>query len=145
MLKIVSASHTDHVSPEVLSYLQERFPAVDPGPITVIETVPLPEGLTATSGLYGPTCGDAPVLKGEAYYANRPGREYRSRLVRLPKREVRQVTVIMGRYGKDPCVLYTAFGGPLAPKEPDDPSLQSHERAASVAFWAEHALSDEES
>lgn len=38
-------------------------------------------------------------------------------------------------------ILYTAFGGPLAPREPGDPDLPAEERAESEAFWAEHALS----
>jgi hypothetical protein len=37
------------------------------------------------------------------------------------------------------CILYTAFGGPLAPQEPGDPGCKDPE--ASAAFWREHALS----
>jgi hypothetical protein len=36
------------------------------------------------------------------------------------------------------CVLYTAFGGPLAPQEPDDPGCK--DRATSAEFWRAHAL-----
>lgn len=39
---------------------------------------------------------------------------------------------------KHPCVLYTAFGGPVAPQEPGDPGCK--DPAASAAFWREHAL-----
>ncbi len=39
---------------------------------------------------------------------------------------------------KHACVLYTAFGGPLAPQEPGDPACKDAE--ASAAFWREHAL-----
>ena len=41
---------------------------------------------------------------------------------------------------KHPCILYTVFGGPIAPKEPDDPTLTDEQRPESIAFWAEHAL-----
>lgn len=36
------------------------------------------------------------------------------------------------------CILYTAYGGPCVPQEPGDPSCR--DRAASEAFWAQHAL-----
>ena len=51
------------------------------------------------------------------------------------------MTVIGGPDGDDPCVLYTAFGGPAAPREPWDPSLDEAGWAASLAFWEAHALS----
>jgi hypothetical protein len=36
------------------------------------------------------------------------------------------------------CILYTAFGGPLAPQEPGDPGCK--DPAASALFWRDHAL-----
>ena len=36
------------------------------------------------------------------------------------------------------CMLYTAFGGPIAPQEPGDPGCK--DPVASAAFWREHAL-----
>jgi hypothetical protein len=39
---------------------------------------------------------------------------------------------------KHACILYTAFGGPLAPQEPGDPGCK--DPSASAAFWREHAL-----
>jgi len=36
------------------------------------------------------------------------------------------------------CILYTAFGGPLAPQEPGDPGCK--DLTASTAFWRDHAL-----
>lgn len=39
------------------------------------------------------------------------------------------------------CVLYTAYGGPQAPREPGDPSIKSWEElVASREFWSQHAL-----
>jgi hypothetical protein len=41
----------------------------------------------------------------------------------------------------EPCVLYTAYGGPQAPREPGDPAIKDFaEQAASEIFWSEHAL-----
>lgn len=59
-------------------------------------------------------------------------------MARAP-RQVRTVTVIAGPHDGQPCVLFTAFGGPLAPQEPGDPGCKDPD--ASRAFWAEHALS----
>jgi hypothetical protein len=39
---------------------------------------------------------------------------------------------------KHACILFTAFGGPLTPQEPGDPSCKDLE--ASTKFWSEHAL-----
>jgi len=37
-----------------------------------------------------------------------------------------------------PCILYTAFGGPLAPQEPGDPGCKNVPE--STVFWRVHAL-----
>jgi hypothetical protein len=42
---------------------------------------------------------------------------------------------------KHACILYTAFGGPLTPKEPGDATLSGEERQESFKFWSQHALS----
>jgi len=39
-------------------------------------------------------------------------------------------------------VLYTAYGGPVAPREPFDRSLDEEAKAESEKFWAEHALAE---
>ena len=36
--------------------------------------------------------------------------------------------------------IFTAFRGPLAPKEPGDPRCSDAERPEAEAFWAKHAL-----
>lgn len=109
-----------------------------------LATVELPPELPALScGLHGPLVGDDPVLESEVFYRARGGRPGESRLCSRPARATRLLTVIAGPEGDDPCVLYTAFGGPAAPREPFDPSLVSDEdKEASRAFWAEHALSE---
>jgi hypothetical protein len=86
--------------------------------------------------------GDLPVPDGECTMVVRGARRGASRLCGRAPRPSRLVTVIAGPHG-DACILYTAFGGPQAPREPFDPSLDDAGRACSVAFWAEHALSAE--
>jgi len=52
------------------------------------------------------------------------------------------VTIIAGPHEGHSCILYTAYGGPAAPREAADPYIESEEeREASRAFWAVHALS----
>jgi hypothetical protein len=104
-----------------------------------IATVELPADLADLScGLYGPIMGDAPVADADVQLAPRGTRAWPSRLVARPARPTRLLTVIAGPHDDAACVLYTAFGGPLAPQEPGDPGCK--DPAASRAFWAEHAL-----
>ena len=141
-MKITSASHLDHgLSESVVSHIAERFAGRD---AFFIETFELPEGLpTVPCGLYGPLMGDMPMGDSEVTLETRGARLGPSRLCGWPPREVRTVTVIAGPHLAEPCVLFTAFGGPLAPREPWDESLTSEQAAESRAFWAEHALSRE--
>lgn len=48
---------------------------------------------------------------------------------------------VMGDAVVTPCVLFTVFGGPMAPRELFDPTLPASERSESERFWSEHALS----
>jgi hypothetical protein len=157
-------SHLDHdLSPQVVDYIMTRFADKD---AFFIETFELPEELgTVPCGLYGPLVGDAPVpdfvpacgvcspcmfygagtllchvLRQGAHMERRGEREYKSRVVYKPARPSRQVTVIAGPHDGLPCVLFTAFGGPLTPKEPNDPTLAPDKREESEKFWREHAL-----
>lgn len=148
-MKILKVSHLDHgLHARQIAFVQERFANRD---AFFIETVELPEELgTVPCGLIGPATGGAPVDELEVRYTVRGDRKCASRVMRssyTPLR-VRTVTVIAGPAGKDdglsedyPCVLYTAFGGPQAPREPGDPSIGTWEElVASRAFWAQHAL-----
>ncbi len=106
-----------------------------------LETLTLPQGLPPLlCALWGPLMGDPPVLDAGVILEPRDGRPYASRLVRKPSRPTRLLTVIAGPHEGLPCMLYTAFGGPLTPREPGDPTLPDADLAASKAFWAEHAL-----
>jgi len=104
-----------------------------------------------TCGLHGPIVGDNPVPISECEFEVRSGRDGPSRLCdRLP-RPTTIITVIAGPHDGEACVLYTAFGGPLAPKEPwdigeisesdDQYEANLKERMDSSAFWGDHALS----
>lgn len=105
-----------------------------------IETIELPPELgDVRCDLYGPAVGLPPVPESEVHYQMRSNRSYESRciLVAYP-RTSRMVTVIAGPHDGEPCVLFTAYGGPIAPQEPGDPTCRDVE--ASRAFWSEHAL-----
>jgi hypothetical protein len=135
-VKKIAESHVDHVPASVVEWALVRF-ADRAG--FFIETVELPVELPELeNALYGPVCGDEPVV--DAVMVQRPGREYLSRMVERPVRKTRTVTVIAGPHGDEPCVLYTIFGGPVSPKELADPTLAEKDRGASEQFWAVHAL-----
>lgn len=132
------ASHFDHnITAAQLAHALERF--ADRA-VFFIETFELPEDLgTVPCGLHGPLVGDAPVPDGECISARRGERAYDSRLCGRAPRVTRLVTVIAGPHEEHACIVYTMFGGPLAPQEPDDPTCRDVE--VSRAFWREHALS----
>lgn len=140
---VLPVSHLDHgLTAAHVAWLERRFVSRTG---FFLETVELPAELPPlTCALHGPLVGDPPVPEDEVSYRRRGDRPGASRLCARPSRPTRLLTVIAGPEGEDPCVLYTAFGGPAAPREPFDPGLADGElREASRAFWAEHALSDE--
>jgi hypothetical protein len=141
---VPGVSHTDHLPAAVLDWALCQIDAAGFG----IHTLTLPESFPAQPcDLIGPATG-LPVPNPEAIVLGyRPGRRYASRLVRVEPVPTREITVIAGPAGDDvpgespeTIILYTAFAGPAAPREPDDPSLPDEEVAAATAFWAEHAL-----
>jgi len=144
-MQIVAASHLDHGLTEAqINHVRERFAGRDS---FFIESFELPEGLgLCPSGLYGPAAGDAPVEESAVHYAQRGDRPGESRMVAKAARLQRTVTVIAGPYKNEEtgeefaCVLYTAHGGPQAPREPFDSNLTPEQKEQSEAFWAEHAL-----
>jgi hypothetical protein len=160
-LKILPASHVDHgLSDHDLEWLKDKYRDAES---FFIETCTLPgddgwccqlpggppfgpsgSGTRLPCGLHGPAAGDLPVLESDVHYRVRGNRKNASRLVNRPTRPTRQVTVIAGPAGDEPCVLYTAYGGPEAPREPGDTSIQSWDEVQkSRKFWADHALSDQ--
>lgn len=137
-LSILPVSHVDHgLSEAHTRWMLDLFADRDG---FFIETVELPEDLSPLDcGIHGPIVGDEPVPESEVRYERRGDREWDSRMCDRPTRQTRQLTVIAGPHEDQSCVLYTAFGGPLAPQEPGDPGCKDVE--ASKAFWAQHALS----
>lgn len=138
-MKITDDSHTDHaITPEQMEYIMAKFGHRD---AFFIETVDLPPRLgTVPCGLHGPIMGDEAVPESEVSYSQRGEREGDSRMCDRPARQVSQVTLIAGPHEDEPCILYTAFGGPLAPKEPTDPTIEEKDLPASKEFWGQHAL-----
>lgn len=140
MLKILPASHVDHSLEQAhVDFILKRFGDRNG---FFIETILLPDELPdLPCGLHGPVMGDAPVPDFECEMVVRGARKGPSRVCGRSPRPVRVMTVIAGPDGDEPCVLYTAFGGPQAPLEPWD-GLTPEGREESVKFWAKHALSE---
>ena len=134
-------SHLDHVKdrPDVVELVLERF--ADRSSF-FMETFELEDG-RLPCGLYGPIMGDPPISDKEVKMVSRGNRPYPSRICAGIVRWSRKCTVIAGPHQGYPCVLYTVFGGPITPKEPNDPTLKPEEREESERFWAVHALSME--
>lgn len=176
-MKLIKESHVDHgLTAAQLAHVLLMFEKRD---AFFIETIKLPFDLGyAPCSLFGPVMGDPPIPSVITEMRVRKGRKHASRIItkREPigtdyfklaeryinsKRESQFLTVIAGPHGEDPCVLYTVFGGPLAPKEVGEANAdleaalaamqrsEGSERSVeaaretlskSIEFWAEHAL-----
>jgi hypothetical protein len=140
-MKITKDAHLDHgLLPEHIAFIEKRFAERD---AFFIETFELPANMpTVSCGLWGPLMGDPPVTTEEVVMKPRGERAGPSRLISREPRATLRVTVIAGEHQGEPCVLYTAFGGPVTPREPWDPALSPEQVAESQKFWSEHALSE---
>lgn len=127
-MKITSDSHLDHdLTPAHLAFLRERFGDREG---FSLETIELPTHLESlTSALYGPSVGDPAVPEESVVYVRRNDRNGKSRMIDAPLRPTRLMTVIIGPENGE-TILYTAFGGPSAPREPFDPDLRKALEAA---------------
>jgi len=137
-------SHLDHnLTEEQIAHIFARF--ADRSAF-FIETIELPAALgTAPCALRGPIVGDPPITDAQCRPVKRGDRAYTSRVApQLSARPSRLVTVIAGPHDGLACILFTAFGGPLSPKEAGDPTLEDDKRAASIEFWTDHALAGKE-
>jgi hypothetical protein len=128
----MSKDHLDYIAshPDVLAAR---------GPVTF----QLPDHLDPVPmALAGPAAGGPPVGEHEVHYANRGGgRAWDSRMIHGEHQNTQTVTAISVPHketGKP--FLITAFGGPLAPKEPGDPTHTPESKKASEQFWSQHAL-----
>ena len=112
-----------------------------------LKTFTIPEDHSDTvNALYGPVCGDEPV---SGTLIRREGRNFDDKMIDLPTRPSRLVTVI-GVKEKDGFVVFTAHGGPAAEKnlqqvlqEFDDGKCSQADVDRVRAFWEEHALSSQ--
>ena len=141
---IIDGSHVDHVDADVLDAILDRYEGREFADQLFIESFEVP-GIQLECGIHGPSMGDEPVQEDEVYYAVRGDRKWTSRMVDRPVRKTDLVTVIAGPAPgvvEGNLALYTTYGGPLAPREPEDPSIGSEEELQeSKDFWALHALS----
>jgi len=142
-MKITADSHTDHaLTPAHLAWIVETFGDLD---AFAIRTVTMPAHLSdLPCALHGPCVGGLPILERDVFYRKRGERVGESRMVVGESRPSRWLTVIVGPHDGE-IILFTAFGGPMAPREPFDPALADRpdEHAESVAFWGAHALATE--
>ena len=108
----------------------------------LVQTLQLPPELgTIPVSLVGPKTGGSIVPEESATYMVRGSRRWASRMTTGEPPQTRLLTIIAGPDQGEPCVLYTVYGGPQAPREPGDPSLKSWEEVReSRDFWEQHAL-----
>ena len=144
--RTVTIHHTDHdINRAQLSHIVDQV-GNEAG--FFIKQVTLPEELgTVPCGLWGPAMGDDPIeasLVNNAFRGDRPWTDrvfLQSTLAGVPTkfqtREVDYVQII-GTAEGDTVTVFTVYGGPLAPQNPEDPSCEDVE--ASTKFWSQHAL-----
>ena len=124
---------------EIMSRLYKGFIGMNSETFKLSLEIPNYLG-TVPCGLHGPAMMDDPVLDSEVTMKARGDREWKDRLIDRPTREVKYVQVIGTRDPEsDEVLIFTCYGGPLAPQNPDDP--HNVDPDAARAFWSEHALS----
>lgn len=133
--------HQDHgVTLDQMDWVQSCLEAMNLYIGFFIREIPLPPSLgTVPCGLHGPIMEDAPIDDEQIVYWQRGDRPYVDRCIDRPVREVSYVQAIGVMREDGSCLLYTVYGGPLAPMNPEDQGCP--DREASLAFWADHALS----
>lgn len=139
---ITNESHLDHGGLTIahLRYVLKQFGERDG---FFIEQIEFPDELGELDcGLYGPIMGDEPVTTDIVIGEQKRDSGGVARIVDLPPRRTRKAVVIAGPRKSHDCVLFTVYGGPLAPRQPGDESLESEaDIAESADFWSQHALS----
>lgn len=139
---ITNESHLDHSGLTInhLRYVLEKFGDRDG---FFIEEIEFPEEYAELGcDLHGPIMGDAPITDDETVGERVRDSGGVARIVPRPPRPTRKAVVIAGPRKSHDCVLFTIFGGPLAPRQPGDESLESEDDIAeSVDFWKDHAQS----
>lgn len=142
-VKITPDTHLDHaLTPAHVEFILATFGEVD---AFKIRTVAMPVYLPSLPcALIGPLTGDEIVTEDRVHYTRRGNRSGLSRMIFGPPVPSRNLSVIIGPDDNGEIILYTAYGGPVAPREPFDPGLTpgTPEHDASVEFWARHALAE---
>lgn len=133
--------HQDHgINPDQMDNTQETLRLSELPVGFFIRTVRIPLALgPVPCGIHGPVMGDAPISDDEIVYRTRGDRPYTDRCIDRPLRQVSYVQAIGTMREDGSCLLYTVYGGPLAPMNPEDPGCP--DREAARAFWSKHALS----
>jgi hypothetical protein len=131
------------ITPEHIAWIQSR-PEVLNGNGNITLTIPdhLPR---LPNALVGPASGDPPVADNhpDVYMSSRGGgRPYDSKMIRGEHRYTNMITVNIRRDDQGRPVLHTAYGGPKAHIEPNNPNLPPEQRKESEHFWSQHALLD---
>lgn len=137
--------HADHgINSKQMDFIKSEIANSSPAGFFV-KTIKIPGKLgKVRNALYGPASGDPPVSESVVSYRPRGDRPWSDRVVSWPTRPVDYVQAIGMPDQNDPkkIVLFTVYGGPLAPQHPDDPGNRDVD--ASKKFWSEHALSLEQ-
>lgn len=137
--------HADHgISPEQMEWIKSQIIAANPKTF-FIQEIQIPAELgSVRNAMYGPAAGDPPVPESEVSYRPRGDRPWSDRVVSWPTRPVDYVQAIGTPDQNNPnkIVLFTVYGGPLAPQHPDDPGCR--DVPAAKKFWSQHALSLEQ-
>lgn len=122
-MKITKDSYIEkRITQDHIAYIVDMLAHVED---TDIFTITLPSKLpTISCGLFGPILGDDPIPESKVIYGKRGTRDWLSRMVNRPLRQTNIITAIVGPYRNDPCILYTAFSGPAAPREEGDSALR---------------------
>jgi hypothetical protein len=133
LMKITTNSHLDHgLSQRLVNLISEKYADREK---FFIDTFTIPEDCPSV-----PCSLHAEVPEHECFYRRRKGRKTWSRMTTRRLTYSDKVTVIGGMSNGE-CILFTAYGGPLAPREPGDADIaDATEATKSFLFWRSHAL-----
>lgn len=92
--------------------------------------------------MYGPKCGDEIVSSTEVQFVQRTPDRPPSRIISMPARMSRKLTVIGVKDENGDLEIYTSYGGPSAEPEPGDGALKGSAEwmQRAIHFWSQHAL-----
>lgn len=131
--------HADHGISE--STIEQVLATLKPGGFFATTTELPSDHVEILSALYGPSAGDGVVQECDVEYVRRSPDRPLSRMINAPKRPTRKLTLIGTVNEAGELTIFTAYGGPLAPREPGDPTLETEsDKAEAHAFWSTHAL-----